>query len=117
MPNQIMVIRPYRWNGQWVFDDERVGLDKEPFVAGADTMIDAATQRKGIANPDEGFLLLFSGQPFPGAEMELIWLREEYGGNVYGWEGREGWLCPALLRYFEQPPKKIYVQMRDAAAA
>jgi hypothetical protein len=24
----------------WVFDDPRVGLTQEPFVAGADTMID-----------------------------------------------------------------------------
>jgi hypothetical protein len=24
----------------WVFDDPRVGLAQEPFVAGADTMID-----------------------------------------------------------------------------
>ena len=39
MNNSIFVIRPYKSNGMWVFDDERVGLDKEPFVAGADTMI------------------------------------------------------------------------------
>ncbi len=38
--NSINVIAPYKWHGMWVFDDERVGLDKEPFVAGADTMID-----------------------------------------------------------------------------
>ena len=35
-----------QWNGMWVFDDERVGLDKEPFVAGADTMIDTAVAAK-----------------------------------------------------------------------
>ena len=35
MKNSIFVIKPYKWNGMWVFDDERVGLDKEPFVAGA----------------------------------------------------------------------------------
>jgi hypothetical protein len=27
-------------HGMWVFDDPRVGLVQEPFVAGADTMID-----------------------------------------------------------------------------
>lgn len=31
----------------WVFDDDRVGLDREPFVAGADTMIDTAVELKG----------------------------------------------------------------------
>ena len=36
----INVIAPYKWHGMWVFDDPRVGLVQEPFVAGADTMID-----------------------------------------------------------------------------
>jgi hypothetical protein len=22
----------------------------------------------------------------------------------------EGWLCPALIKYFESPPKEIFVQ-------
>jgi hypothetical protein len=38
--NAINVIAPYKHNGQWVFDDSRVGLSQEPFVAGADTWID-----------------------------------------------------------------------------
>jgi hypothetical protein len=113
MANQIMVIKPYRWEGFWVFDDERVGLFREPFVGGADTMIDAAVARSGIPDAANGFLLVFSPRPFPGANVELNWLREEMGGNVYGWEGREGWLCPALLKYFEEPPMKIFAQMKS----
>ena len=46
--NSIMVIYPYRDAGLWVFDDERVGLDKEPFIAGADTLIDRALEAKGL---------------------------------------------------------------------
>jgi hypothetical protein len=38
--NAISVIAPYKHHGKWVFDDPRVGLLQEPFVAGADTMID-----------------------------------------------------------------------------
>ncbi len=38
--NAISVISPYKRHGQWVFDDPRVGLVQEPFVAGADTWID-----------------------------------------------------------------------------
>jgi hypothetical protein len=38
--NAINVIAPYKYHGQWVFDDPRVGLSQEPFVAGADTWID-----------------------------------------------------------------------------
>jgi hypothetical protein len=43
MNNSIFVIKPYKWEGLWVFDDPNVGLVKEPFVGGADTMIDRAT--------------------------------------------------------------------------
>ena len=112
MANQIMVIRPYRWHGQWVFDDERVGLEREPFVAGADTIIDVATERLGIADAGKGFLLLFSGERFPGVDLELTWVRAEMGRNVYRWEDREGWLCPALLKYFDGAPGKIFAQMK-----
>ena len=52
--NAINVIKPDKWNGMWVFDDQRVDLDKEPFVAGADTMIDTAIELKGIQNADKG---------------------------------------------------------------
>ena len=38
--NEIYVISPYKHHGMWVFDDARVGLLQEPFVAGADTWID-----------------------------------------------------------------------------
>ncbi len=113
MPNQIKVIKPYKWEGMWVFDDERVGLDKEPFVAGADTVIDTAVERKGIRDADKGFLLVFSADRFPGAEMELTWVRQEMGGNVYLWEGQEAWLCPALFKYFETAPPKIFAQIRE----
>jgi hypothetical protein len=121
MNNAIFVIKPYKWNGMWVFDDERVGLDKEPFVAGADTMIDTAVQLKGVQNPEAGFLMVFSAGPFPDADFELEWLRAEAGGNVY--RGRfqiegemrdmEGWLCPALNLYYPVAPKKLWVQVRE----
>ena len=114
--NSIIVIKPYQWEGLWVFDDDRVGLDKEPFVGGADTLIDLAIQRNGITNAKDGFLMLFSATPFPSANLELEWVREELDGNVYLWreEGHEGWLCPALLKYFESAPTNLYVQLKDA---
>ena len=107
-----MVIKPYRWEGMWVFDDARVGLVREPFVAGADTIIDMAVALKKIENAETGFLLLFSSEPFPGVDLELKWVREDFGGNVYEWEGHEGWLCSALLKYFSQAPARIYVQAK-----
>jgi hypothetical protein len=114
MKNSIFAIRPYKWEGLWVFDDSAVGLVREPFVGGADTIIDVATRHIPDAGP--GFLALFSASSFPGAQMVLEWVREEGGGNVYRWpeNGMEGWLCPALLRYFERAPEKLYVQVKAA---
>ncbi|MEH1853008.1 MAG: hypothetical protein V7L11_15380 [Nostoc sp.] len=38
--NSIMVIHPYKFGEMWVFDDENVSLVREPFVAGADEIIE-----------------------------------------------------------------------------
>ena len=110
MANVLMVIQPYWYQGTWVFDDELVGLDKEPFVQGIPEMIDELV--KGIPNARGGFVLLFSSQPFTGYQVELTRVREEYGGHWYKVKdlGAEGWLCPALLRYFDAAPESLYVK-------
>src|SRR3984893_10628295 len=92
MKNSIFVIKPYKWEGMWVFDDPTVGLVKEPFVGGADTIIDVATAH--LPNACQGFLAVFSAGYFPDAQIVLEWDREEGGGNVYRWEEKEmeGWL-------------------------
>lgn len=117
--NQIKVIRPYKWQGIWVFDDPAVGLDKEALVAGMPELIEIATAQAGVREPEKGFVALFSKDPFPGAQVCLKWVREEGGGNVYRWPevGREGWLCPALFRYFDEAPTNLYVEVRSAGGA
>jgi hypothetical protein len=108
--NAISVIFPYKYQGQWVFDDKSRGLDKEPFVMGIDKILDLATE--SIPNAQQGFKLFFSATPFPGHKVRLEWKREELGGNWY-WcpeYGIEGWLCPALFRYFEQAPTLIFAK-------
>lgn len=110
--NSINVIAPYRHHGMWVFDDPSVGLVQEPFVAGADTMIDRVVA--DIPDAERGFRLIFSAGPFPGHEIKLEWRREEAGGNWYYAPAlaMEGWLCPALFHYFEAAPREIYVQVK-----
>ncbi len=114
--NSIFVIFPYRLEGLWVFDDERVDLAREPFVSGIPEMIDQAV--RSIPNAEHGFRLLFSPSPFPGYSIKLVWRREEYGGHWYFSEqfGREGWLCPALFRYFPSAPAEIYAKAEPKAA-
>jgi hypothetical protein len=108
--NALLVIQPYLSHGTWVFDDPAVGLVREPFVSGIPQMIDDAV--KNIPNAQNGFRLIFSTGPFPGYQVELTLVREEYGGNWYREEGRnrEGWLCPALFKYFSKAPQKIYAK-------
>ena len=108
--NSLFAIAPYKFQGMWVFDDPKVGLIQEPFVSGADSIIDILTE--DIPNAAGGFKLVFSPQPFPGYSARLAWGRPEYGGNWYSWPelGIEGWLCPALFKYFETAPKEIYVK-------
>jgi hypothetical protein len=107
--NAITAIHPYKANGLWVFDDPAVGLRQEPFIAGADTILDRLVET--IPEARQGFTLLFSGQPFPDS-VELLWRRAEAGGNTYYCPELdcEGWLCPALLKYFDEPPKRIYAR-------
>jgi hypothetical protein len=110
--NTINVIAPYRYHGTWVFDDPRVGLVQEPFISGADTLIDHAVAN--ILGADRGFFLIFSGRPFSGHTIRLIWRRSDMDGNWYYSEGldHEAWLCPALLKYFDDAPKALYVQCK-----
>ncbi len=82
--NSLHVIAPYKYEGMWVFDHERVGLVQEPF---------------------------------PGHTLKFDWVRPEWSGNVYRASGldMEGWLCPALFKYFTQAPPELYVKVEPKA--
>jgi len=113
--NSIRVIHPYLDHGSLVFDDDAVGLVKEPFVGGADVVL--ATIAKQVCGKgwEKGFTVLFSDKPFVGYQAAMKWLRQEHDGNVYFCEDlqQEGWLCPALLKYFKSAPKSLYIQIRS----
>jgi hypothetical protein len=110
--NAIHMISPYLYEGEWVFDDERVGLTKEPFVEGIPEMIDELVA--DIPDAKNGFILYFSDQPMPDTEVVLRWRRTEFDGNWYWAEAyqKEGWLCPALFKYYDKAPEKIYVKAK-----
>jgi hypothetical protein len=105
-----LVIYPYRNEFTWVFDDDTVDLVSEPFVCGVPQMIDILV--KDIFKAEFGFKLIFSKIAFPEYQAELKWLREESGGHWYRWQEHnlEGWLCPALFKYFLEAPATIYCQ-------
>jgi hypothetical protein len=72
---------------------------------------------ENLPEAQKGFTLLFSAWPFPGHQAVFEWRREEHGGNWYfsPAHGLEGWLCPALFKYFdpEQVPERIYAQVKS----
>ncbi len=112
--NSLLVIAPYQWGGTWVFDDERVGLLREPFVGGVPEMIDVLVA--DIPDASEGFRLTFSARPFPDYEKKLTWSRSDGTGNYYTLDDppMEGWLCPALFKYYDEPPAELYVKADPA---
>ena len=104
-------IRPY-WDGYtWVFDDESVGLVREPFVTGVPQIIDYLVC--DTSNADSGFRMTFSDIAFPSYTHSIEWVREESGGNWYHLTGdveMDGWLCPALSQYFSTAPAVLYLR-------
>lgn len=115
MANAIQIIAPYRYNGTWVFDDPAVELVREPFVAGIPEMID--TLVGGAIGECNRFRLLFADRPFPGSQIELVRQHEEIEGYWYRLAGTEndGWLCPALFKYFDEAPERIYAKVEPIA--
>ena len=107
--NAINLIKPYLYEGVWVFDDASKNLQKEPFVSGIPEMIDQLVA--DIPNAEKGFLLYFSENPMPETMVELDWLRAADGGNWYkaATFDKEGWLCPALYKYYAKAPQKLYI--------
>jgi len=114
--NSIMKIWAYKHKGQWVFDDDDRGLVKEPFVAGADTLLDILSKGKNAVN------LIFSGDDFPKANLVINRTSESAGsfggGTDYVFESPgitlPVWLCPALFKFFKEAPETIYVYASPA---
>jgi hypothetical protein len=106
--NAMLVIEPYRSGAEWRFDEPLLHLKAEPFVQGMSQMIDKMVQ--GLPGSDKSVRLIFSQRPFPGWQYRLDRRREEDGGNWYYNEQyqMEGWLCPALFKFFPRAPQYIY---------
>ena len=79
-------------------------------MAGIPQMMDKLVV--GIPNAEQGFRLIFSAQEFPGHTHKLVWKRKDVSGNWYYCPqfDEEGWLCPALFKFFREAPKEIYVK-------
>ncbi len=112
------------WTGHtWAFDDARVGLVAEPFVAGAELIISDAIEREhGFLvlekAKENGIIITFSETPLPHLEgevrvvLEKHFIEFEHGMYVDTYSDRKGWLCPATLHYFKDYPERIFANIK-----
>ena len=108
MSNSIFSIVTYRHGAGWAFTDKERGLTHEPFVAGADTLIER------VAMGADKVHIVFSTVKFPTHHLTLVKETGEVGtGTYYMCEELEHelWLCPALGKYFDESPEVIYASI------
>jgi len=112
--NALHRIQIFMYKGQWVFDDESKGINKEPFVFGIPAIINAKAM-KILGTVPKRMSVTFASTLLPIVNVELERTVREHGGAWYIEKslGYEGWLCPALLKYFKKPPKHIYIYLDE----
>lgn len=119
--NIVNVIVPYPQSGTWVFDDESRGLKAEPFVFGIPEIMDKTLEAVLGFTERRSFRLTFSEYSFPKYHVKLkkkpvneetgAWYEVEEGPEVL--IGKDGWLCPATLKYFTDYPDELYLYVED----
>ena len=116
MIGTIFFLRLYKCDGLWCFDAPNLGLSAEPFVDGMDVIIDRMHSQMppGVEKP----VLLFSETIFSTGE-QLFWMEtEDRAGepwNRYSCPALDldGWLCPSLLMFFQNPPAILYARLAN----
>jgi len=98
-------VKPYTINKLWFFDDLKNGLIKEALTDGVPEVIIRACQK---SNPIQNIEVHFADFRF--GRFCLDFQKPLRNGNLYSWkeENLKCWFCPALLKYFTKPPKKIW---------
>ena len=101
-------LKPYLYDGRWVFDDHARRLWAIPLVARGTEIVDEIIRRAGLP-ARRPFRLTFGDQEIrePGYRFAVDRVREDAAGHWYRWGGMEC-LCPALMRYFDAPPVRMY---------
>lgn len=109
--NVINIIYPTKIGNTWVFTDKEKELHLEPFIGGTNSVIDKMIGEV-LDSPEQPFQLIFSENPFPAWNYKVSYLKaDEFSGNWYEFMEQPFWLCNALMKYFNQAPKEIYVKV------
>lgn len=107
--NALFTIFPYKKNGQWMMDDEQKGVYMEPFVGGADDLLEK------LSNGKHELTAIFSDQPFKGQHFIARKMGGDASGTDYYSEEHmhEFWLCAVLFKYLDPSPDKLYIQIKS----
>ena len=126
-------IKPFVYNGRWVFEKDNVKYDLapasmtemtfSPLIIGVDKMISTATKKKDILSPENGFNLLFSNEYFPNADVKLDLIEPKFDGWLYSLEelnlkgtmpGQKVWICPYMAFFYEDSaPETMYIKFEE----
>ncbi|NJL99974.1 MAG: hypothetical protein HC924_14765 [Synechococcaceae cyanobacterium SM2_3_2] len=104
------IIKLYLYKtSMWMFDDESIGIYREPFVEGMSEILDEVAQSYGKTDS----MTVEFGEYLDRWEYSLELIREErQGARYYSPElDMEGWLCPVIHQYFDEVPDKIYMRV------
>jgi len=118
--------------GRWKFRREGALFDMapaeltdyvlSPCIIGADRLIQIGCKLKNIQNYEQGFLLLFSENYFPNADVKFTYSQPKYDGWIYKVEelnlkglmpGQEAWICPYMIFYYDKPPESIFIKIEE----
>lgn len=117
--NAINIIYPTKVVDTWIFSDKEKGLHNEPFIGETNSVIDKMIGEV-LDNPEQPFQLIFSENPFPAWNYKVTHINADtFSGNWYELQMTtipipdlgKFWLCNALLKYFDEAPKEIYVKV------
>jgi|19_taG_2_1085344.scaffolds.fasta_scaffold108443_1 hypothetical protein len=110
--NSVSTISPYKKVGMWMYDDDKLNIKEELFIAGADIFLDI------VSKGENSCKIIFSDLPFPDYDYSLIRESKIGGGynyNVFYKEDTEklitAWLCDVTTRYFNgKHPEALFVK-------
>ena len=111
--NAVFTITPRRMKKSplWVFDDPQRGLMSEPFLEDASEVLSDIARK---VNAKDEMVLVFSQTEMPNqtamATRAGSGKMADQAGCFYNLDGKRFWLCPAVTKYFPNPPETIFVK-------
>lgn len=130
--NGLYELRPFEQNGKWVFEFQGKTFDLapaeimkvvlSPLIVGVDRLIVLGCEAKKIKDPQNGFVLVFSEEYFPNADVKLNFKEYVFNGWIYEIEelnlhgimpGQKAWICPYMSFFFTSTPQTLFLKIED----